>query len=259
MRRSRPVGEREPVTDQSPPARPISVSVQGLTKRYGDTAVVDDVSFDLMPGSVTAFLGPNGAGKTTTVRMMLGLVRPDGGRTLIDGRPYQRLRQPKRTVGAVLEATGFHPGRTARTHLTIVARAAGLDTSRVGQVLDVVGLADAADRRVRGFSLGMRQRLSLATALLGGPALLVLDEPANGLDPAGMAWLRTLLRDLARQGHTVLISSHVLAEIAQLADRVLVIAGGRLRFDGPLADLAGDSTVEAAFLRLTDAPARGTR
>jgi ABC-2 type transport system ATP-binding protein len=251
--------EREPVTDQLKPARPISVSVQGLTKRYGAKAVVDDVSFELKPGSVTAFLGPNGAGKTTTARMMLGLVRPDSGRALIDGRAYQQLPEPKRAVGAVLEATGFHPGRSARTHLRIAATAARIDGSRVEHVLNIVDLAEAADQRVGGYSLGMRQRLSLATSLLGDPGLLVLDEPANGLDPAGMAWLRTLLQDLARQGRTVLVSSHVLAEIAQLADRVLVIADGRLRFDGPLNDLAGDTTVEAAFLRLTGAPAGGAR
>jgi ABC-2 type transport system ATP-binding protein len=259
MRADGPAGERERVTRQLPPAVPTTVSVQGLTKRYGATTVVDDVSFTLQPGSVTAFLGPNGAGKTTTARMMLGLVRPDHGRALVNGRLYRHLPRPKQAVGAVLEATGFHPGRSARTHLRIAATAARLNPDRVDQVLDVVDLTAAADQRTGGYSLGMRQRLSLATALLGDPGLLVLDEPANGLDPAGMAWLRALLRDLAQQGRTVLVSSHVLAEIAQLADRVLVIAGGRLRFDGPLGDLAEDGGVEAGFLRLTETTTGGVR
>ncbi|WP_034591906.1 ABC transporter ATP-binding protein [Hamadaea tsunoensis] len=233
---------------------PPTVSVRGLTKRFGAVTAVDDLSFDLHPGTVTAFLGPNGAGKTTTARMLLGLVRPTSGTALVDGRPYAGLSHPKRRVGAVLEATAYHPGRRAREHLRIAARAGGVPAARVDEVLKLVDLGDAADRRVRGYSLGMRQRLGLATALLGDPGLLILDEPGNGLDPAGLAWLRNLLRDLAAQGRTILVSSHILAEVAQTVDRVLVVAGGRKRFDGDLAELASAGTsIEAAFLRLTSA------
>ncbi|WP_250008935.1 ABC transporter ATP-binding protein [Actinoplanes sp. M2I2] len=227
-----------------------TVNVTGLTKRFGAVEAVRDLDFEVTPG-ITAFLGPNGAGKTTTLRLLLGLIRPTAGRATIDGRTYASLSHPRRTVGAVLEATGFHPGRTARRHLQILALGAGLPSSRVDDVLGRVGLADAAGRRVGGFSLGMRQRLGLAGALLGDPGLLILDEPANGLDPAGMAWLRGLLRDLADQGRTVLISSHVLAEVARTADRAIVISGGRLRHAGPLDGLAADG-LEAAFLRLTE-------
>jgi ABC-2 type transport system ATP-binding protein len=237
-----PSVEEPPVTE---------VSVHGLTKRYGPRTAVDDVGFTLSPGRVIAFLGPNGAGKTTTARMILGLVRPTAGRALIDGRPYRELAEPKRAVGAVLESTGQHPGRSGAQHLRIAASAARLPVRRVAEVLDQVGLADAAGQRVRGYSLGMRQRLSLATALLGDPAALILDEPANGLDPAGTAWLRGLLRELAAEGRTVFVSSHVLAEITQLADRVVVIAAGRLRYDGPLDELAEAGRLEDAFLRLT--------
>jgi ABC-2 type transport system ATP-binding protein len=213
---------------------------------------VDDLSFDVPAGQVTGFLGPNGAGKTTTLRMMLGLVRPTTGQALIGGRRYDELAQPRRTVGAVLEATGFHPGRRGRDHLRIAAQVAGLPGTRVDQVLDQVGLVDAGHRRVRGYSLGMRQRLGLATALLGDPRVLILDEPANGLDPAGMAWLRDLLRQLARDGRTVIVSSHVLSEVAQTVDHVVIVHEGRLRFDGPLAELADTAgSLEAAFLRLT--------
>ena len=214
------------------------------------------MTFDLPPGRVTAFLGPNGAGKTTTLRMLLGLVAPTSGEALIRGRAYARLTHPRRTVGAVLESTGFHPGRRGRDHLRLAARDAGLPIARVDEVLDQAGLADAGDRRVGGYSLGMRQRLGLATALLGDPPVLILDEPANGLDPAGMAWLRELLRGLAGQGRTVLVSSHVLAEIAQTVDHVLVAHHGQLMFDGPIDDLAHETGgLEAAFLRLTGAPA----
>jgi ABC-2 type transport system ATP-binding protein len=204
---------------------------------------------------VTGFLGPNGAGKTTTLRMMLGLVRPSGGETLIAGQRYERLAQPRRMVGAVLEATGFHPGRRGRDHLRIAAQATGLSPGRIDDVLDRVGLTDDAHRRVGGYSLGMRQRLGLAAALLGDPQVLILDEPGNGLDPAGMAWLRELLRDLAREGRTVIVSSHVLAEVAQTVDHIVIIHRGRLRFAGPLDQLAGGTSLEAAFLRLTDVPA----
>ncbi|WP_073257798.1 ABC transporter ATP-binding protein [Cryptosporangium aurantiacum] len=230
------------------------IVVRQLGKNYGRVAAVRDLSFDVPSGQITAFLGPNGAGKTTTLRMLLGLVRPTTGEALLDGQRYEQLAAPQRTVGAVLEATGFHPGRRAREHLRIAARLAGVGAGRIDVVLEEVGLTDAAGRRVGGYSLGMRQRLGLATSLLGDPAVLVLDEPANGLDPAGMAWLRALLRALADDGRTVLISSHVLSEVAQTVDHVVVVHEGALRFDGSLPELAeGDGGLEAAFLRLTGA------
>jgi ABC-type multidrug transport system ATPase subunit/signal transduction histidine kinase len=229
-----------------------TVEVRGLTKKFGPVSAVADLTFDVPPGQVTGFLGPNGAGKTTTLRMLLGLVQPTSGEALIDGRHYADLREPRRTVGAVLEATGFHPGRRGRDALRVLAGVTGVPASRVDEVLDEVGLTDAADRRVGGYSLGMRQRLGLAAALLGDPRVLILDEPANGLDPEGMAWLRGLLRDRADAGCTVLISSHVLSEIAQLADHAVIIHQGRLRFAGPLSTLTGSSSsLEAAFLELT--------
>ncbi|WP_330308462.1 MULTISPECIES: ABC transporter ATP-binding protein [unclassified Streptomyces] len=235
------------------------ITVTGLTKRYGTVTAVDGLTFEVEPGTVTGFLGPNGAGKTTTLRMLLGLVTPTAGRALIDGRLYAELSEPRRTVGAVLEATGFHPGRRGRDHLRILASAAGIPYTRVDEVLERVGLADAADRRVGGYSLGMRQRLGLASALLGDPRVLVLDEPANGLDPAGMAELRDLLRELAAESRTVLMSSHVLSEVAQTVDRVVIVADGTLRYAGPLTDLthAQGETLEAAFLRLTSASDSG--
>ncbi|MFI0965780.1 ABC transporter ATP-binding protein [Streptomyces sp. NPDC021080] len=232
------------------------VTVDGLTKRYGAVTAVDRLTFDVEPGMVTGFLGPNGAGKTTTLRMLLGLVAPTAGRALIDGRRYTELSEPRRSVGAVLETTGFHPGRRGRDHLRILARAGKIPSSRVEEVLERVGLGDAADRRVSGYSLGMRQRLGLASALLGDPRVLVLDEPANGLDPAGVAELRDLLRGLAAEGRTVLMSSHVLSEVAQTVDRVVVVAAGTLRYAGTLTDLTGAKarTLEAAFLELTSTP-----
>jgi ABC-2 type transport system ATP-binding protein len=227
------------------------VSVRGLTKRFGAVTAVQDLSFDLGPG-VTGFLGPNGAGKTTTLRMLLGLVRPTAGTATVDGRPYAELPRPRRVVGALLEASGFHPGRTAREHLLIQAQLAGLPATRADAVLDEVGLAADGGRRVSGYSLGMRQRLGLASALIGDPRVLILDEPGNGLDPAGLTWLRGLLRQLADQGRTVVVSSHILAEVARTADRVLIVNGGVLRFAGPLTELsAGGDTLESAFLRLT--------
>ncbi|MFC1437371.1 ABC transporter ATP-binding protein [Streptacidiphilus sp. N1-10] len=233
------------------------ITVDDLTKRYGPVTAVDGLTFEVEPGVVTGFLGPNGAGKTTTLRMVLGLVTPTGGRALIDGRRYGDLDQPRRVVGAVLEATGFHPGRRGRDHLRIIADAAGLPRPRIEEVLDRVGLTDAADRRVGGYSLGMRQRLGLAGALLGDPRVLVLDEPANGLDPVGMVDLRDLLRGLAAEGRTVLMSSHMLSEVAQTVDKVVIVAAGRLRYAGPLTELTGahGETLEAAFLRLTSDPA----
>jgi ABC-2 type transport system ATP-binding protein len=213
------------------------IEVRSLTKRFGAVTAVDDVSFDVQPGNVTGFLGPNGAGKTTTLRMILGLARPTGGSATVDGLPYARLAEPARTVGAVLERSGFHPGRRARDHLRSVARAARLPESRADETLELVALQDAARRRAGEYSLGMRQRLALAAALLGEPSILVLDEPANGLDPQGIRWLREFMRWYASQGRTVLVSSHVLAEMSQTADAVIVIAKGKVVAQGPLAEL----------------------
>jgi ABC-2 type transport system ATP-binding protein len=231
------------------------LSVLGLTKHFGAVRAVQDLTFDVPAGRVTGFLGPNGAGKTTTLRTALGLERPTAGKALIDGRAYAGLPHPRRVVGAVLEATGYHPGRRGRDHLRVLAQQAGVPSRRVDEVLELVELTPAADRRVGGYSLGMRQRLGLASALLGDPEVLVLDEPANGLDPAGIAWLRDLVRGLAADGRTVLISSHVLSEVAQTVDRVVIINEGRLRFSGPLADL-GEDSLEQAFLNLTGGGAR---
>jgi ABC-2 type transport system ATP-binding protein len=214
-----------------------AIAIEGLIKRFGEVIAVDDLSFEVDQGTVVGFLGPNGAGKTTTLRTLLGLVTPTRGTARINGKPYRALVDPVRHVGAVLEASGFHPGRSARNHLQVVATAAGLPLARVDQVLEQVGLAAAAHRRVGGFSLGMRQRLGLAAALLGDPQVLVLDEPANGLDPEGVHWLRGLLRHLADQGRTVLVSSHVLAEVAQTVDQVVIIARGRLVTQSTLAAL----------------------
>jgi ABC-2 type transport system ATP-binding protein len=214
-----------------------AITIQGLTKRFGEVVAVDDLSFQVDQGTVVGFLGPNGAGKTTTLRTLLGLVSPTAGSARIDGKPYRELTDPVRHVGALLEASSFHPGRSARNHLRVVATAAGLPLDRADQVLEQVGLTQAARRRVGGFSLGMRQRLGLATALLGDPQVLILDEPANGLDPEGVHWLRGLLRQLADQGRTVLVSSHVLAEVAQTVDQVVIIAGGRLVTQSTLAAL----------------------
>ncbi|WP_433053079.1 ATP-binding cassette domain-containing protein [Dactylosporangium sp. CS-033363] len=224
------------------------VQIRGLSKRYGRRTVVDGLTFDVPAGAVTGFLGPNGAGKTTTLRMLVGLVRPSAGEALIDGQKYQQLAHPRRTVGALLEASGFHPGRSGRDHLRILADAANLPAQRVDAVLDEVGLVEAAGSRVRTYSLGMRQRLGLAGALLGDPGLLVLDEPANGLDPAGMAWLRALLRRRAAENRTVLISSHVLAEIAQTADRIIIVHNGQLNHIGPV-----EPDLERTFLKVTGA------
>jgi ABC-2 type transport system ATP-binding protein len=218
------------------------IEAENLTKRFGDVLAVDGLSFALQEGTVTGFLGPNGAGKTTTLRMLVGLVKPTSGRATIQGKPYAELSRPVREVGAVLEASGVHPGRRAVDHLRVVAAAAGLPPSRAREVLDLVGLAEAADRRVRGFSLGMRQRLALAVALLGDPRVLILDEPANGLDPEGMQWLRRFLRERADEGCTVVISSHVLAEVAQTVDDVLIIARGRVVTHAPLRGLTERAT-----------------
>jgi len=213
------------------------IDVVGLTKRFGEVLALDNLTFSVRPGVVTGFLGPNGAGKTTTLRCLLGLVTPTAGAVTLDGRAYRDIEHPLRTVGAALEAASFHPGRSARAHLHVMALAAGLPSSRVDEVLLQVGMTEFADRRVGGYSLGMRQRLALAQALLGDPPVLVLDEPANGLDPAGIAWLREFLRALAREGRTVVVSSHVLSEVQQTVDDVVVIARGRLVRQGTLADL----------------------
>ena len=215
------------------------ITFDRVTKRFGAVTAVDDLTLQIRPGAVTAFLGPNGAGKTTTMRMVLGLVAPSSGRALIGGRLYTELPSPRRTVGAVLGSDGFHPGRSGRDHLRVVTMAAGIARSRIGEVLELVELTGAADRRVGTYSLGMRQRLGLAAALLGDPEVLIADEPANGLDPEGIAWLRRFLRATADDGRTVLVSSHLLAEVARTADRIVVISEGRLRFDGDLTELAG--------------------
>ena len=228
------------------------VAVTSLTKRFGAFVAVDDLTFALEAGTVTGFLGPNGAGKTTTLRVLLGLAEPTAGRALVFGRPYQELEQPARLAGAVLESNDFHPGRSGRDHLRVLALAADIPPSRVDEVLDLVGLVAPAARQVKTYSLGMRQRLGLAAALLGEPELLVLDEPANGLDPAGVHWLRTFLRSFADRGGTVLVASHALAEVAQTVDRVLIIDGGRLVASTSLEELAGrGQTLEDAYLQLT--------
>jgi ABC-2 type transport system ATP-binding protein len=225
------------------------IEVRGLTKTYGDQRAVDDLSFTAPAGRVTGFLGPNGAGKTTTFRCLLGLAEPTSGTVLIAGRPYRDLPSPRRKVGAVLETTGFHPGRSARNHLRVIARAARLDPSRIDSLLDVVGLSGAAERRVGGYSLGMRQRLSLAAAMLGDPEVVVLDEPANGLDPEGVTWIRRILRIWADEGRTMLVASHVLAEVGQVVDRVVIIRAGRLVAEIDIADLT-DSRVTVRVDRL---------
>ena len=222
----------------------LAVDVAGLTKRFGDVLALDDLTFSVRPGVVTGFLGPNGAGKTTTLRCLLGLVAPTSGTATVGDRPYRDLERPLQTVGAALEAASFHPGRTARAHLQVMALAAGLAPARADELLAQVGLTEYAGRRVGGYSLGMRQRLALAQALLGDPPVLLLDEPANGLDPAGIAWLRQFLRGLAAQGRTVLVSSHVLSEVQQTVDEVVVVARGRLVRQGSLASLdAGPTAV----------------
>jgi ABC-2 type transport system ATP-binding protein len=218
---------------------PVAIEVEALTKRFGDVVAVDGLTFSVPRGSVTGFLGPNGAGKTTTMRVLLGLARSTSGATRVLGAPYERLERPMTRIGAALEVTGFHPGRTARNHLAIVGMEADLPAGRVDEALAKTGMAEYADRRVGGFSSGMRQRLALATALLGDPQVLILDEPANGLDPAGVAWLRGFLRSFAASGGSVLISSHILAEVAEVADRVVVINRGHLVTEGPVSVLTG--------------------
>jgi ABC-2 type transport system ATP-binding protein len=228
------------------------IKASGLSKRYGPVRAVDNLSFAVQPGSVTGFLGPNGSGKSTTMRMILGLDRPDAGRATIGGRAYHDLAWPLREVGAQLEARAFHPARSARSHLRVLAAVGKISDARVDEVLGLVGLSDAARRHAGKFSLGMSQRLGIAAALLGDPGVLILDEPVNGLDPEGVRWMRTLLRSLASQGRTVLVSSHLISEIALVADHLIVIGGGRLLADTTVADLSGRSgSLEDAFLTLT--------
>ena len=225
-----------------------TISVSHLSKRFGSVIAIDDLTFSVEPGQVCGFLGPNGAGKTTTLRCLLGLVKPTAGTTTIGGSSYADLPAPLGTVGAMLDAGSFHPGRTARNHLRVLCASAGLDDARAEIVLELVGLADARNRRVAGFSTGMRQRLGLAAALLGDPHVLVLDEPATGLDPAGINWLRELLRYLAHDEHkTVLLSSHLLAEMEHTADRIVIVSQGHLVREGSLEDLVGHA---AAVVRV---------
>jgi ABC-2 type transport system ATP-binding protein len=217
----------------------VAIEVRRLTKSFGAVHAVDDLTFNVAAGTVTGFLGPNGAGKTTTLRMLLGLVRPDAGTATIGGRSYRDIPEPASVVGAALDASGFHPARSGRAHLRAYCTVNGYPLERADEVLALVGLAAAGRRRIGGYSLGMRQRLALAVAMLGDPRVLVLDEPANGLDPEGIVWMRRLLRDLASQGRTVLVSSHVLTEMQQLADQVVIIDRGCLLYQGPVGGLSG--------------------
>lgn len=219
-----------------------SIKATNLTKKYGQTTAVNGLSFSVEPGRVTGFLGPNGAGKSTTMRMILGLDRPDDGSVVVDGQPYQRLRQPLRKVGALLDAKAVHGGRTARNHLMALAQSNGLPKRRVGQVLNLVGLQEVANRRVGGFSLGMSQRLGIAAALLGDPEILIFDEPVNGLDPDGILWIRTLMRKLAGEGRAVFVSSHLMSEMAQTADHLIVIGRGELITDTSVMEFIGRSS-----------------
>jgi ABC-2 type transport system ATP-binding protein len=237
------------MTDDTKPGT--RIEVRDLTKRFGSFTAVDNLSFSVEPGRITGFLGPNGAGKTTTLRMLLGLVRPSGGTATIGGHRYSEIKTPQRVVGAALEATNFHPGRSGRNHLRVLADTAGVDSRRVDEMLEMVGIPAAARQRAGGYSMGMRQRLALAAAMLGDPQVLLLDEPANGLDPEGIRWLRLLLRHLSSQGKTILISSHMLSEVEQTVDDVVIIANGRFIQQGSVADLHGD---KRAIVRTADAP-----
>jgi ABC-2 type transport system ATP-binding protein len=225
------------------------IEVEGLTKRYGRTVAVDGLSFSVEPGRVTGFLGPNGAGKSTTMRMMLGLDQPSAGRVLIDGRPYAELTDPLRRVGALLEARAVHGGRSGYHHLLWLAQTNRIPVSRVGEVLEQVGLTAVKRKRVKGFSLGMHQRLGIAAALLGDPAVLLFDEPVNGLDPEGIVWLRTLIKDLAAEGRTVFVSSHLMSEMALTAEHLVVIGRGRLLADTTVERFIADNS--RSFVRIT--------
>lgn len=235
-------------------ARPVEtdIRINGLSKRFAKFTAVDDLTFDVQPGRITGFLGPNGAGKTTTLRMLLGLVKPTSGTGLIGGKSYTEFQQPLGVVGAALEATNFHPGRSGRDHLRVLAATHRIPDERVDRMLELVGIPAAARKRAGGYSMGMRQRLGLAAAMLGDPQVLILDEPANGLDPEGIRWLRGLLRALADEGKTILISSHLLTEVEQTVDDVVIIANGHLVRQGTIEELHGDSS---ALIRVGDADA----
>ena len=230
-----------------------AIEIQGVSKKFGSVQAVRDLSFTVDAGRVTGFLGPNGAGKSTTLRMLLGLIHSDGGAATFSGKRYGDLDHPSARVGAVLEHASFHPGRSGRNHLRVLAAAGQHPESRVGEVLEQVGLTDAADRRVKGYSMGMRQRLAIAAALLGDPEVLILDEPVNGLDPPGIRWIRGLLREQAGRGRAVLVSSHLLSEVAQSVDDVVVISRGVLRADGPLEQVLGSEDGEVTRVRTQDA------
>ncbi|MEV4567455.1 ABC transporter ATP-binding protein [Nonomuraea sp. NPDC049419] len=219
-----------------------AIRATNLSKRYGGTVAVDDLSFDVEPGRVTGFLGPNGAGKSTTMRMILGLDHPSGGSVLVDGKPYAELKHPLRKVGALLDAKAVHGGRSARNHLLAIAQSNGIPASRIDEVLEIVGLSGVTKRRVGGFSLGMAQRLGIAAALLGDPEILLFDEPVNGLDPDGILWIRTFMRRLAAEGRTVFVSSHLMSEMAQTADHLIVIGKGRLIADTSVPEFIGRSS-----------------
>jgi ABC-2 type transport system ATP-binding protein len=231
------------------------IEVQALTRRFGREKAVDDLSFRLAPGKITGFLGPNGAGKSTTLRLILGLDTPDAGRALVGGRPFRTLSHPLREVGALLDAGAVHPGRRARDHLAWLAASNRLPPGRVGHVLELTGLSSVAGKRLGAFSLGMRQRLGIAAALLGDPAVLLLDEPVNGLDPEGVLWIRNLMKSMAAEGRTVLVSSHLISEMALTADHLIVIGRGRLLADTEvsrfLADAGPGASLEDAYMRLT--------
>ncbi len=227
------------------------ITATGLTKHYGHLAVVDNVSFRCEPGTITGFLGQNGAGKSTTLRMITGLIRPDSGQSAIDGQPFARLPNPARVVGTLLDASAMNVGRTGRTTLRIAAAVTGRPASRADELLEQVGLREVGRRRVGTYSLGMRQRLGLALALIGQPRMLILDEPANGLDPQGIAWIRGLLRDFAGRGGTVLLSSHLLPEIQVIADHLIIISGGRVAAAGSASALLASSSLEDLFLSIT--------
>jgi ABC-2 type transport system ATP-binding protein len=229
-----------------------AIEINGVSKRFGKIRAVEDLSFTVDAGRVTGFLGPNGAGKSTTLRVLLGLIRADAGTATFAGRRYEELEHPSAQVGAVLEHASFHPGRSGRDHLRVLAAAGRHPATRVGELLALVGLSDAADRRVKGYSMGMRQRLAIAAALLGDPEVLILDEPVNGLDPPGIRWIRDLLRSEAGRGRAVLVSSHLLSEVAQSVDDVVVIAHGVVRADGPLASVLGSPEGALTRVRAAD-------
>src|SRR5918992_1393723 len=226
-----------------------TIDVRNLRKRYGSTVAVDDLSFSVAPGQVTGFVGPNGAGKSTTMRLILGLDAPDGGTALVGGRPYRKLPDPQRAVGTLLDASAFHPGRRARDHLLWLAQAGGLPPPRVDEVIELVGLASVARRRAGGFSLGMRQRLGIAGALLGAPPVLMFDEPVNGLDPEGIVWIRGLLRSLAAEGRAVLVSSHLMSELEGSADHLVVLGRGRLIADTGVRELLDAASGDRVVVR----------